>query len=509
MEKGKRIQNSIDIKTKLLILQDVDKREINKSAIAEKYKIPKSTLSTIIKNRDQIEKNVAFGSFVPTTKRMRTANFEDVEHELLEWFNHIRSSNLPISGPIIQSKAKEIATMFGIENFDCSSGWLWRFKKRHGIVSLKMCGEAAKVSDTTTSEWLSTFNIIKMAYSPKDVFNMDETGLFYNLLPNKTLDYKGKKCHGGAKSKQRLTVVLCCNSDGSEKHKAWVIGKSSNPRCFRNFNRTHLPCEYSCHSSSWIDSKAFGQWLIRFNTRMIAQNRKILLTLDNCAAHKVNMYELSNIKIVFFPANTTSHLQPLDQGIIANFKSEYKGRLVRFAIRALETEGQILKWDVLQAIRAIAAAWSSVTEETIRKCFVKAWSLSDSPSIVENQDTNILPEEWNILISMQPLDVSFDDFLNVDEDLSVCAEPSIAGNMGDEGMNLDSQNISSDESDYEINVKPTKEEVMSALSVLQRFAATTEVSDKFDVNLEFISREIMLKTKPILVQKKIHDYFKK
>ena len=38
--------------------------------------------------------------------------------------------------------------------------------------------------------------------------------------------------------------------------------------------------------------------------------------------------ELSNIKLLFFPPNTISKLQPLDQGIIRTFKTYYRKQVV-------------------------------------------------------------------------------------------------------------------------------------------------------------------------------------
>ncbi|KAK9737031.1 Tc5 transposase DNA-binding domain [Popillia japonica] len=141
----------------------IDEAQLNKTAIANKFSIPKSTLSRIIKNRNKIENNSASGSFATKCKRMQTAKYEDIEYEIMEWFNHIRASNLPVSGRSFwfQEKAKEIALKYGIEDFNCSSVWLWRFQKRHGIVSHEMCGEAAKVNETTVTSWLSDFEIIK------------------------------------------------------------------------------------------------------------------------------------------------------------------------------------------------------------------------------------------------------------------------------------------------------------------------------------------------------------
>ena len=65
-----------------------------------------------------------------------------------------RSLNVPISGPILQLKARELANSLGHSGFACSSGWLERFKTRHGIVFRQMSGEAASVTEDMTADWL-------------------------------------------------------------------------------------------------------------------------------------------------------------------------------------------------------------------------------------------------------------------------------------------------------------------------------------------------------------------
>ncbi|XP_011860197.1 PREDICTED: tigger transposable element-derived protein 6-like [Vollenhovia emeryi] len=231
---------------------------------------------------------------------------------------------------------------------------------------------------------------------------MDETGIFFKLYPDRTLSFKGNKCHGGNKSKQRITAVFVCNSDGSEKLPAWIIRKSKQPRCFKHINLSILTCQYTHHQNSWIDAVAFRKWLLKFNSSMASQNRHILLTLDNCTAHNVNNMELSNITTQFFPANTTSRLQPLDQGIIALIKKDYRKRLVRAAIQAIESQQKVCQWNILNAIRAIILAWNSVSAESIQKCFTKAWSRSgidQSPLLEVVTDENPCAE-WEYLKSI-------------------------------------------------------------------------------------------------------------
>jgi hypothetical protein len=70
----------------------------------------------------------------------------------------------------------------------CSAGWIDRFMLRHNITFGKMSGEARGVNTETTTEWLTTvWPSIREGYADKDVFNADETGIFFRLTPDRTL----------------------------------------------------------------------------------------------------------------------------------------------------------------------------------------------------------------------------------------------------------------------------------------------------------------------------------
>lgn len=88
-----------------------------------------------------------------------------------------------------------------------------KFKKHHEIVEKVISGESGCVSEADCSQWKATISksIVEETISPDNIFNMDETGLFFKCLPNKTLTFKNDKCFGGKHSKERVTVVVCAN----------------------------------------------------------------------------------------------------------------------------------------------------------------------------------------------------------------------------------------------------------------------------------------------------------
>ncbi|ELU16255.1 hypothetical protein CAPTEDRAFT_58732, partial [Capitella teleta] len=81
------------------------------------------------------------------------------------------------------------------------------------------------------------------------------------------------------------------------------------------------------NSKAWMTSVPFKEWAKKLNNKFRWAGSSILVFVDNCAAHPP--MELTNLKVAFFPPNTTSRLQPCDAGIIANLKIGYRKRLLR------------------------------------------------------------------------------------------------------------------------------------------------------------------------------------
>ena len=194
----------LDLDSKLKILKDVDSKNQTLTAIGKKYGVHKSTVSKIVKMRDSIEGACSSFSFQPNRKKMRTCKLDEVDEVLYRWFKQARAMSAPLSGNVLIQKASEIASEMGLDDFVPSCSWLERFKKRRGIVFKAVCGESAAVDSSQTEEWLDTTlpDILKK-YGADDVFNVDETGLFFRCLPDRTLAFKGEECSGGKAFKRK------------------------------------------------------------------------------------------------------------------------------------------------------------------------------------------------------------------------------------------------------------------------------------------------------------------
>lgn len=171
--------------------------------------------------------------------RLQSANLK-LDKLCLEWFSKVRSQNIPVSGPLVQEKAKEIATKLRLTNFVASNGWLEKWRTRNCISFKGVCGEAASVSEEDVSQFRERVNLLIRDFKPENVYNADETSLFFRALPNKTLAFKNEKCTGGKLSKERLTVLFCVSMTG-QKEVPLVIGKSARPRAFKHIPIANLP----------------------------------------------------------------------------------------------------------------------------------------------------------------------------------------------------------------------------------------------------------------------------
>ena len=232
MSSNQSKKRKISISTKIEIAEFLQTPGSSLKKAMQKFQVSRGTVQRAKKQTTELmyqkENN-------RNTKMSRLHNTTPLNTLVFRWFSLVRLQGFPISGPIMQEKAKQLALLLGIDNFHASDGWLASLKKRNMISLRAISGEAGNAEISADETWKNSLQSLCVGYDSKTIFNMDETGYFYRTFPDKTLEVKAKSCKGGKLSKDRITLALTCSMKG-EKLPALVIGKSKNPRCFRGIN---------------------------------------------------------------------------------------------------------------------------------------------------------------------------------------------------------------------------------------------------------------------------------
>ena len=237
-------------------------------------------------------------------------------------------------------------------------------------------------------EFVSSFSTFVKGekFSMHQIFNCDETGLYYRLLPDKTLAASFEKsADSRKKSKDRVTINACSNATGSIKLPLHLIGKAKKPRCFKGLKMDLFPVKYSGQKNAWMDTGLFYDWFhndfipyVREKLAALGLEGRAVLVLDNCSAHPNAEDLVSDDKKIFvkyLPPNVTALIQPMDQGVLKALKLRYKRKLLRRLLIEDDRGGSIVAFlksvTMKTVITLIAEAWDEMKPDTFRKSWRK------------------------------------------------------------------------------------------------------------------------------------------
>jgi hypothetical protein len=485
------------------------------------FNLKHGAAKNLYKSKSQWDEILSLGGSKHATKTSRikkTTNFPVLEKIILKYTSALREGGTPLTFKGIQSiallagtnlynvghdelKAKEKEDL---RTFTASNGFVSNFIVRNGLDSFLLHGKDG--SCPNSEEVQAEMSAIRLAledFEACHIFNVDETGLFFRCLPRRSYIHRHenkRNIRGTAQmnAKDRITAICCTNAVG-DKVPIVCIGKAKNPRIFRTCV-AGLPCVYFSQAKAWSTSKIFRSWYTQVFLPYIRTNYpgiKVVLLMDNCGSHGQNLFEdpFNQVKVLCLPKNTTSRYQPMDAGIIATFKTNYRYGLLY----------EIMKWisvdigenaifpclvrrpmpkqgyrgiqdgkppNILEALTLMVAAWDKVTPRTVVRCWLKttvlpakhadpllalhgkhaaATSLPNAlaeeiVNVVQNASAvNVHASEKNMLLDMQNIfkdadstAKAFNDYVAVDDD------PDIALVLENEILDaVDVRNISS------------------------------------------------------------------
>ena len=293
-----RLSNAV----KLKVIERVSEK-ISHRRVAEEFGISKTQVTRIFQNKENIRhavetKNVSLNSKVSKA----SAKYPEVDQQTHDWFVKARypagrCKPLPVTSGVLKMRALQISVRLGIRDFKASNGWLARWKGRYSVgKSVRLHGEASDVDISAAEKPMNELRNKLRDYKPENVFNMDETGLFFRALPNRSYvlsDVDSRQYRRGSKSltaKDRVTLVMCVNATGTCKIDPLMIGSSKEPRCFR-IGRCPIP--YTHQSKAWLDRNVYRHWWQNVLLPHVRQwtTEKVALIMDGFSGHDSSLVD--------------------------------------------------------------------------------------------------------------------------------------------------------------------------------------------------------------------------
>lgn len=413
----KRKKSVMSLAEKIKVLDKLRAGE-SATAVGRLFNVNESTVRSIKKTEKSIRESVAASAPVSAkiVSQVRNKSLEETENALSVWLEDMSQKRVPISSALIRAKAKKIFDKFPRDSessfdFQASKGWFENFKKRHNLHNIKLVGESASADHEAAKRFPGEFKKIieKGGYLPQQVFNADETGLFWKKMPSRTFLSKTERSAPGFKAaKDRVSLLLCANASGDFKIKPMMIYRSLNPRALKGKNKNQLPVFWRANKKSWVTGVLFQEWfnecfINEVKNYLASQNLdfKVLLTIDNAPGHPSTLVGAHpNVEVIFLPPNTTSLIQPLDQGIIAAFKAYYTRRCFKRILELIELNSDETiasgwkKFNIADCIADIDASLMELKTSSINACWRNIW-----PEVVdkENRLPSIIEQEEEIV----------------------------------------------------------------------------------------------------------------
>ncbi|KAG7162475.1 Tigger transposable element-derived protein 1-like 74 [Homarus americanus] len=295
--------------------------------------------------------------------------------------------------------------------FNASSGWLQRFKKRNKITNINIGGEEASADRVAASEFPPFLREImeEGQYTDDQVFNMDESGLFWKKLPSKTFVVKNaSKIRGRKLQKERITVLFTTNASGTCKLKLSVIHTARKPHAYKSMDMTKLNVHWLTAHKAWMFSTLSLSWFddcfIPDVKKFCEQQNvpfKILLLLDNAPGHlpllldrHPNVKLISNVKAAFSTkkfkllndyTNTREELRNLSDTTTDSKSEDDEDQQLAEQQVLLKQFWRI--FNIKKAVDFLVEAWDQLSVATV--CHAWRHVLQGIPAVRQSQSVTV------------------------------------------------------------------------------------------------------------------------
>ncbi|KAM9308483.1 tigger transposable element-derived protein 5 [Gastrophryne carolinensis] len=359
-------RRAYSIKDKLEAIERV-KRGERQASVSRDFGVPGGTLRGWLKDERKLRWFLERlgGDAGTQRKKMRLANEEEIDKAVYAWFLTLRQQGVPLSGPAIQAQAETFAKqIYGPEcSFKASHGWFWRWQKRHGISSQRICGEAEACPADTDPALLFPDGPrpppVEGGYSDEQIYNASVAGLYWKLLPDQPW-----------KAKDHVAVLLTANLTGGHKLRPLVIGNLREGACP---GRDAL---YRHEKSGRVTPEVLSQWFFQEfvpGVQRYHQQQKAVLIMDQrpAALREELQTPDGGIRALFLSRSAGSMTPSVDQGVALSFKQLYKRELLKLAASCDGPSAHFAQsFRPRDMVSLVGRSWGLIPAGAIEKCWL-------------------------------------------------------------------------------------------------------------------------------------------
>ena len=264
--------------------------------------------------------------------------------DLCEWVVNLRREGMPISINMVILRASQLDERFHRKKMQTKYSIVRRILRSCSIVIRAKTHQAQRHPKEMVDEAKHFVSrITPLLASPNHdqryIINMDQTPVFFSMVPNKTLNIAGERSinvRTSTGSTMRLTCAVTVSAAGDILRPFIVFKGKRDGRISREFGNPEksgflVDCSYMCQDRAWMDEAVMLQWVkevLEPWSKHVPTGIVPYLLLDSYKCHLmssvVHAIQDLGIEVEHIPGGCTGLVQPLDVGVNKPLKNRIR-----------------------------------------------------------------------------------------------------------------------------------------------------------------------------------------
>lgn len=258
----------------------------------------------------------------------RKSSLLAVEEDLLQFIMENRNHGLAVSIRMVTTKASQLLANFRRKTARAKDHAIRRFVAAHGLVH-RVHTHQSQESITQVREkavdWIRQARQRLVGRDQRFIINMDQTPIFFSMLPRTTLETSGARSvnvRTSTGSTMRVTVAVTVTASGLMLPPFFVYKGKPGGRIEREFSNYNAGGFYSAQEKAWMDESIMQKWItqvLKPYVETAPDGVRPILFLDSYRCHLmasvVNVMEAMGVQVEHIPGGCTGLCQPIDVGI--------------------------------------------------------------------------------------------------------------------------------------------------------------------------------------------------